>query len=65
MPAPALDPPKRIRASEAALRIALDVVREKGMSVEKLLIQGGQFEIHFGGVDAANPAENDGGLKQI
>lgn len=64
MTAPAsIQLPKRVRASERALRIALKVVRETGLPVEKLCVTGGQIEIHCGHVDAAAPSPDHGGLK--
>ncbi|MDQ0319992.1 hypothetical protein QO002_002130 [Pararhizobium capsulatum DSM 1112] len=62
MTAPALfQPAKRVRASERALRIALRVVQDTGLSVEKLCITGGQIEIHCGRVDAEKPSPDHGG----
>lgn len=54
---------KRTRTSERALTIALKVLKESGLSVDKLLINGAQIEIQCGHV-ADQPAEkNDGGLE--
>ncbi|QKV17815.1 hypothetical protein [Oricola thermophila] len=66
MSAPVLDKPKqtRVRASKRALEIALDVLAEKGLSVEKLCVKGGQVEIHTRSVEADSSHENHGGLKQ-
>lgn len=57
--------PKRVRASENALRIALKVARDSGLTVDKLLIVGGQFEIHVHPVDGEAKPENHGGLRKI
>ncbi|UDF29314.1 UNVERIFIED_ORG: hypothetical protein LHK14_17645 [Roseateles sp. XES5] len=55
---------KRVRASESALRIALKVVKDSGLPVEKLCINGGQIEIHVGGVEGKPLDENDEGLEK-
>lgn len=55
---------KRIRASERAFRIALKVVQDAGLPVDRVCIAGGQIEIHCGGVEEAKPKKNDGRLKQ-
>jgi len=67
-PAAANQPPARkatrVRASETALRKALKVARESGLAVDKLLISGGQFELHFAGVERENRPEHDEGLEK-
>lgn len=54
-------PAKRVRASERALRIALKVVQETGLPVEKLCVNGGQIEIHCGHVEENTPSPEHGG----
>lgn len=54
----------RLRSSEAALRKALRAAREEGLSVERLCITGGQYEIHFAGIEPKSAAPNDEGLKE-
>jgi len=62
MTAPALaQTAKRVRASERALRIALKVIQETGLPVEKLCVTGGQIEIHCGHIDEATPSPDHGG----
>jgi len=56
-------PVKRVRASERALRIALKVVQETGLPVEKLCVNGGQIEIHCGHIEVGTPSPDHGGLK--
>jgi hypothetical protein len=56
-------PAKRVRASERALRIALKVVQDSGLSVEKVCVTGGQIEIHCGHVEGQQPSPDHGGLK--
>lgn len=59
----AMQAAKRVRASERALRIALKVVQDAGLPVEKLCITGGQIEIHCSHVDEEAPSPDHGGLK--
>lgn len=54
---------KRIRASERAFRIALKVVQDAGLPVDKVCITGGHIEIHCAGVEAVKDEEKDGGLE--
>ncbi|MBN9054159.1 MAG: hypothetical protein J0H80_10370 [Rhizobiales bacterium] len=64
MTAPAaIQPAKRVRASERALRIALKVVQDSGLPVEKLCVNGGQIEIHCGHIEEGTPSPDHGGLK--
>ena len=53
----------RVRASENALRIALTVAQECGLSVDGLLIEGGKIEIKFSGVEEKTSLKNHGGLE--
>lgn len=55
---------RRTRASESALRVTLAVLREAGLSVDKVCVTGGQVEIHCGQVAAKPPEKKDGGLKE-
>jgi hypothetical protein len=64
MTAPAaFQPARRVRASERALRIALKVVQDSGLSVEKLCVNGGQIDIHCMNIEEKTPSTDDGGLK--
>ncbi|MDF1606988.1 hypothetical protein PZ897_02230 [Hoeflea sp. YIM 152468] len=54
----------RVRASENALSVALKVARAEGLAVDKLLISGGRFELHFAGVERDASPEHDEGLEQ-
>lgn len=56
--------PRQTRASEAALRKALRAVQAEGLAVERLCITGGQYEIHFAGVERKTPPPKDEGLEQ-
>lgn len=64
MTAAASNPVKRVRASENALRIALKVVKDSGLPVEKLCVNGGQIEIHIAGVEGKPLEYNDEGLEK-
>lgn len=67
MTAPAaIDHPsgKRTRTSERALTIALKAMKDAGLSVDKLLINGAQIEIHCAGIEEKKAQENDRRLKQ-
>lgn len=64
MTAAASNPVKRVRASENALRIALKVVKDSGLPVEKLCVNGGQIEIHIAGVESKLLEYNDEGLEK-
>lgn len=55
---------KRIRASERALRVALKAIQASGLSVDKLLINGAQIEIHCAGIEGEKPDHDDGGLEK-
>lgn len=57
-------PARRVRTSESALRIALKVMRDAGLPVDKVCITGGQIEIHCGAVDGEHADKNDGGLEK-
>ncbi|MCJ8520614.1 hypothetical protein ABID21_003502 [Pseudorhizobium tarimense] len=67
MTAPALantsSHPKRVRASDHALRIALKAIQDAGLPVDKVCVTGAQIEIHCRPVDAEQKPANDGGLK--
>ncbi|MFN7093267.1 MAG: hypothetical protein ACK4P4_22280 [Allorhizobium sp.] len=60
----AIPKPKRIRASDHALRIALKAVQDAGLPVDKVCVTGGQIEIHCRPIDAGTEAANDRGLKE-
>lgn len=55
---------KRIRASERAFRIALKVIRDAGLPVDKVCVSGGQIEIHCSDVDGTVGKKKDDGLEQ-
>lgn len=55
---------RRVRASEAAIRVALKAAKAEGMVVDKLCVTGGYVEIHFGGIDDKPLKENDSGLEK-
>lgn len=55
---------KRVRASERAIRAALKAIQASGMSVDKLLITGGQVEIQCGGVEGGKRDHEDTGLEK-
>ena len=55
---------RRLRASEAAIRATLQAMRAAGVPVDKVLVVGGQVEIHCGQVEGVVAPEKDGGLKQ-
>jgi hypothetical protein len=62
MTAPALaQTARRVRASERALRIALKVIQDSGLPVEKLCVNGAQIEIHCGNIDDPAATPNHGG----
>ncbi|MGX5827403.1 hypothetical protein [Mesorhizobium sp. 43Arga] len=56
--------PKRLRASEAAIRAALQALKSSGLPVDKVCVIGGQVEIHCGQVEGAATPEKDQGLEQ-
>lgn len=55
---------RRLRASEAAIRATLQALKAAGMPVDKVLVVGGQVEIHCGHVEGGNAPEKDEGLKE-
>jgi hypothetical protein len=55
---------KRTRTSERALTIALKAMKDAGLSVDKLLINGAQIEIHCAGIEGTKHQENDEGLEK-
>lgn len=58
-----LEPQKRVRASEHALKTALKAMQDCGLSVGKVCINGGRIEIHTTHVEGEQPEEDNGGLK--
>lgn len=54
----------RVRASENAIRAALKAVLETGLSVDKVCVNGGQVEIHCGGVEGPGRPAKDEGLEK-
>jgi len=55
---------QRIRASESAIRAALKAIQDAGLPVEKLLVKGGQVEIHCRHIEDAEQEEKDTGLEK-
>jgi hypothetical protein len=55
---------RRVRASERAIRAALKAIQASGMSVDKLLITGGQVEIRCASVEGSTHDQDDGGLEK-
>ncbi len=64
MTTPAIVKQTRARASEKAIEAVLTAAKRAGYPVQKMLIHGGQVEVQFGHVEAANDDADDGGLKQ-
>ncbi|TPM89824.1 hypothetical protein [Mesorhizobium sp. B2-1-3A] len=56
--------PKRLRASEAAIRAALQALKASGLPVDKVCVIGGHVEIHCGHVDGGASPEKDEGLEK-
>jgi hypothetical protein len=54
----------RVRASKPAIEAALRALRDAGVSVDKLCVNGGQVEIHCGRVEQARQPVDDGGLEE-
>ncbi|RUW97337.1 hypothetical protein EN784_01395 [bacterium M00.F.Ca.ET.141.01.1.1] len=55
---------KRLRASQAAIRVTLRALKEAGLPVDKVCVIGGQVEIHCGHLDGGTAVEKDEGLQQ-
>lgn len=53
----------RTRTSESALRIAMKVMQDQGLTISKLIVTGGQVEIVCGIPGEDTAAERDDGLK--
>lgn len=53
-----------MRASQAAISATLRALKASGVPVDKVLVVGGQVEIHCGLVEGAGAPEKDDGLKQ-
>lgn len=56
-------PKCRIRASQAAMEKAIAAIQNSGLTVDKLLIEGGRIEIRIAGVEQHGKPENDDGLQ--
>ncbi|TPN26588.1 hypothetical protein FKO01_25250 [Mesorhizobium sp. B2-3-3] len=56
--------PKRMRASQTAIRATLQALKASGVPVDRVCVIGGQVEIHCGAVEGENSTDKDGGLKQ-
>jgi hypothetical protein len=57
-------PQKRVRASEHALKTAIKAMKDCGLSVGKVCINGGRIEIHTAGDDGVEAEEDNGGLEK-
>lgn len=55
---------RRLRASEAAIRATLQALKASGLPVDKVLVVGGQVEIHCGHVEGDVGPTKDEGLEQ-
>lgn len=55
---------KRTRASQSAIRAALDALKASGLAVDKVCVIGGQIEIHCGHIEGETTATKDEGLEQ-
>lgn len=54
----------RTRASKSALQVTLEALKDAGLSVDKVCVNGGKVEIHCAQVAAKPVAKKDGGLKE-
>lgn len=54
----------RTRASKTALQVTLEALKEAGLSVDKVCVNGGKVEIHCGQIAQKPAAKKDGGLKE-
>lgn len=54
----------RIRASESAIKAALNALRDTGHQVQGVWITGAQVEIRCGDVDAGTPDRKDEDLEK-
>jgi hypothetical protein len=59
-----LEPQKRVRASEHALKTAIRAMKDCGLSVGKVCINGGRIEIHTTRLEGEDPDEDNGGLEK-
>lgn len=57
-------PSTRVRASEKAIRAALNAIQGAGLPVGKVCISGAKVEIHCGPVESATAPEKDEGLEE-
>lgn len=58
------EPVKRMRASQTAISATLRALKASGVPVDKVLVVGGQVEIHCGQVEGAASTKKDRGLEQ-
>jgi hypothetical protein len=54
---------KRVRASQPAIRAALQAIKDVGLTVGKVCVAGGKVEIHCGSVEPGDNDERNSGLK--
>lgn len=58
------EPHKRVRASEHAVKVAIKAMKDCGLPVGKVCINGGRIEIHTAADDAVEHDEDNGGLEK-
>lgn len=56
--------PRRLRASQSAIRATLAAMKASGVPVDKVCVIGGHVEIHCGHVEGSAAPEKDGGLEE-
>ena len=56
--------PKRLRASQSAIRATLAAMKASGVPVDKVCVIGGHVEIHCGQVEGAATQTKDEGLEE-
>lgn len=56
--------PKRLRASQTAIRATLAAIKASGLPVDKVCVIGGHVEIHCGTVEGGTIPEKDEGLEK-
>lgn len=54
----------RVRASERAIKAALNAIRGAGLAVHKVCVTGGQVEIHCGSVEGGTTNAKGNGLEK-
>lgn len=61
---PSAEPQKRVRASEHAVKVAIKAMKDSGLTISKVSINGGRIEIHCtgGGDDKGYEGDEYAGL---